>query len=70
MINPEQRAAHVLFLQGCLQAVTGEFIGPANREALQHFLEGQTAVHRGQVRSTDPTAMRAFIEDVKSGRWP
>ncbi len=65
-----KRQEHVLFLKGALSAVTRTHHPPADREAMRHFLEGSQAVHQGMIVINDVDAMRQFISDVQSGKWP
>lgn len=65
-----KRQEYVLFLKGALSAVTNETHPPADREAMRHFLEGGQAVQQGIIVINDPEAMRMFISDVQSGKWP
>lgn len=65
-----KRQEHVLFLKGALNAVTNDRYPPVDREAMRHFVEGGQAVHQGIVVINDVDAMRDFIADVQSGKWP
>ena len=65
-----KRQEHILFLKGALNAVTKTHQPPADREAMRHFLEGSQAVHQGIIVINDIDAMRDFIGDVQSGKWP
>ena len=65
-----KRQEHVLFLKGALNAVTKTHHPPEDREAMRHFLEGSQAVLQGMIVINDIDAMRQFIGDVQTGKWP
>ncbi len=68
--QPTVAARHACFLAGALNTVTRDLLPPVNAELLQDYLLGAEMADRGFIRITDPDAMRAFIEEVRMGRWP
>lgn len=65
------RDHQVAWLTGALSMVSEDRIyGPASPELLREFLYGQSCVDRGMIAINNVPAFRAFIEDVRTGRWP
>lgn len=65
-----RRELHVLYLTGALHRAEGHYGAPVNPIGRREYDYGQECVDRGLIVINDPQAMRAFIADVREGRFP